>query len=155
MIQYLGSVRLDINKPTAKKKTSFKNFSVCPISPILSIKESTQFFTYGTILRICTFGYQQINSKNIQLWKFFSVSNFSNFVNLLMYAVFHLWYDIKDLYIWKSTNQQQRIQLYNFFSVSNSPILSIYKSTRFFTYGTIFRICTFGNQLINSKKIKL
>ena len=36
------------------------------------------------------------------------MSNFSNFVNLRIYAVFHLWYYIQDLYIWKSTNQQQK-----------------------------------------------
>ena len=54
MVQYLGSVHLEINKSTAKKSI-FKNFSVCPISPILSIYKSTQFFTYGTIFSICTF----------------------------------------------------------------------------------------------------
>ena len=36
------------------------------------------------------------------------MSTFSNFVNLRIYAVFPLWYNIYDLYIWKSTNQQQK-----------------------------------------------
>ena len=40
----------------------------------------------------------------------------------------------------------------NFSVCSISPILSIYESSWLFTYCTIFRICSFGNQLINSKK---
>ena len=71
----------------------------------MSIYESTRFFTYGTICRICTFGNQQ--QKNPAL-KIFHCLQFSNFVNLRIYAVFPLWYNIQDLYIWKSTNQQQK-----------------------------------------------
>ena len=85
--------------------------------------------------------------------KIFQCLQFSNFVNLRIYAVFHLWYNIQYMYIWKSTAKKSSFK--NFSVCPISPILSIYESTRFFTYGTIFRICTFGNQQINSKKIQL
>ena len=78
----------------------------------MSIYESTWFFTYGTICRIFTFGYQQ--QKNPAL-KNFHCLQFSNFVNLRIYAVFHLSYNIQDLYIWKSTNQQQKNQALKIF----------------------------------------
>ena len=72
MVQYSGSVHLEINKSTAKK-SSFGIFSVSPIYPILSIYDSIQFFSYGTIFRICTFGnhqiYGQIKSASLKIYK--------------------------------------------------------------------------------------
>ena len=113
----------------------------------MSIYESTRFFTYGTICRICTFGNQQ--QKNPAL-KIFHCLQFSNFVNLRIYAVFHLWYNIQDMYIWKSTAKKSSFK--NFSVCPISTILSIYESTRFFTYGTIFMICYFENQQLKREK---
>ena len=132
MVQYSGSVLLEINKSTAKKSV-FKNFSVCTISPILSIYESTRFFTYSTIVRICPFGNKQINSKKNPALTIFQCLQFSNFVNLRIYAVFHLWYNIQDLLIWKSTNQQQKnpafkiFQCLQFSNFVNLPIYAFFE----------------------------
>ena len=55
----------------------------------------------------------------------------------------------------ESNNSTAKISSFEKFSVRPIfPIFSIYESTRFFTYGTIFRICTFGNQQINRKNIQ-
>ena len=155
----------------------------------MSIYESTQFFTYGTIFSICTFGNQQQKNPALKIFqcvqflqfcqstnlrgfspmvqfsgsvnleinnstakknpalKIFQCLQFWNFVNLRIYAVFHLWYNIQDMYIWKSTAKKSSFK--NFSVCPISTILSIYESTRFFTYGTIFMICYFENQLIN------
>ena len=160
----------------------------------MSIYESTRFLTYGTICRICTFGNQQ--QKNPAL-KIFHCLQFSNFVNLRIYAVFHLWYNIQDMLICKSTTQQEKkysfknfqclpftnfvnLRIYAVFHLwyniqdllilkstnqqQKNPALKIFRclqfsnfvnlrTTWFFTYGTICRIYTFGNQ--QQKKIQL
>ena len=80
-------------------------------------------------------------------------SSFGNFEAFLILSFYDstwfllLWSRIQDLVIWKSINQQQKIR---FWLSLISPMLLFYESTQFCTYGTIFRICTVGNQRSNS-----
>ena len=138
MVQYSGSVNLEINQSTAKKNPALKFFQCLQFSNFVNLRIYAIFPLSHNIQGQYIWKSTNLQQKNPAL-KIFHFLQFSNFVNLRIYEVFHLWYNIQYMYIWKSTTKKSSFK--NFSVCPISSILSIYESTRFFTYGTIFRIC--------------
>ena len=153
MVQYSGSIHLEINNLTAKK-SSFKKFLV---SPIFKFCQSTNLCEFSSMVQysgsVCLEIKKSIAKKSS--FKNFSVSilQFCQSTNLRSFSPMVQYSGSVYLEINKS---KAKISSFKKFPVRQiSPIFSIYESTWVFTYGTIFRICTFGDQHINSRKIQL
>ena len=128
MVQYAGYVHLGIN---SKKNPALKIFTVS--------NDSTQFLTYCTLFRICTFRNQQTNIKKIQLWNFFQFLQFVQFCQSIILHSFstmvHLEINKYNQLLWKLTN--------SIFVKSTNQCQSI-----FFTYCYIFTICILGMSIM-------
>ena len=99
------------------------------MSAILQLCQSTNLRGFSPMVQYAGYVHLEINSKKNPALKIFHCLQFSNFVNLRIYAVFPLWYNIQDLYIWKSTNQQQKnpaLKIFQCLQFSNFVNLRIY-----------------------------
>ena len=92
----------------SQKKSTFKIFKFLQFCQSTNLHGFSPMVQYSGSVHL---EIKELTAKKNPPLKFLSFSNFSNFVNLQFYTDFHLWYNIQDLFIWKSTNLKQKIQL--------------------------------------------
>ena len=119
------------------------------MSAILQLCQYTNLHGFLPMVQYAGYVHLGINSKKNPALKIFQCLQFSNFVNLRIYAVFHLWYNMQDMYIWKSTAKKS-----SFKKFSLSPILQFCQSTNLWSFSPMVQYSVYVHFLLTLQKFQ-